>query len=177
VSGQPVSRGGARVSGAIRVRDVVRDVVVLVAPEELPLVDGLSQSDDATVIQRLTGRVRRREPLGFGLGEIVALVTPVVWVVLNEAAQRAAGAAVDGTAKGAKRLLRKVFRRRSAPVTVPGLTPDQIAELRARLLAAAAEQGLDGDLAQEIADTVIKRLERGDEDPPTDRDASGGREA
>lgn len=162
MGGQPASRA----ADSVKVRDVVREVVGRVAPEELPLVDGLARSDDATVVRRLSGRGRRREPLGFGLGEIVALVTPVVWLVLNEAAQRAAAAAVDGAGKGAKRFLRKVFRRPSPPVTLPALTPEQIAEVRGRLLEAAKKQGLDDDVAQEIVDTVVKRLE----DPDGDRE-------
>jgi hypothetical protein len=84
------------VTGGIRVRDVVRDVVAKVAPEELPVVDGLAEFDDATIVRRLNGSGRRREPLGFGLAELVVLVTPVAWLVVNQVAERVAGSAVDG---------------------------------------------------------------------------------
>src|SRR5437879_4790292 len=89
-----IREGGAMVSGAassgrktdmtgqVRVRDVVREVVAEIAPTELALVDGLAQFDDATAVRRLRPRGGRREPLGFGLGEILALVTPVVWLAL-----------------------------------------------------------------------------------------------
>jgi hypothetical protein len=78
---------GSGTSG-VRVRDVVRDVVVEVAEEELPIVDGLAGFDDAGALRRLRGRGRRREPLGFGLGEVAALVTPVVWLVVDEIARQ-----------------------------------------------------------------------------------------
>src|SRR5882724_2086715 len=112
------------------VREVVRDVVAEVAPEELVIVDGLARFDDETVVRRLARSGRRRDPLGFGVGEVVDLATPVVWLVVNEAAKRAAGSAMNGTAKGIKSLLRKVFRGRAAPVTVPVLTSEQLGEVR-----------------------------------------------
>jgi hypothetical protein len=172
VDNQAASRDTANTTNLPLVRDVVREVVKQVAPQELPLLDGLDRFDDATVVRRLSGR-ERKEPLGFGLGEILALVTPVVWLVLDEVAKRAAGAAVDSTTKGAKRFLRKLFPKRAARVALPELTGEQIAEVRRRLLEMAAEQELGDDLAQEIADIVAKSLEEG---PPADRDRRGGTE-
>lgn len=171
----PEATGGDRV-----VRDVVRDVVAEVAPEELVIVEGLTRFDDGTVVRRLAGSGRRRDPLGFGVAEIAALVTPVVWLVLDEAAKRAVDSAVDGAAKGAKALLHKVLRRRSAPVTVPVLTREQLGEVRRRVLETAAQRGLGQDRATAIADAVIARLalaEGGDDtesSAASDRPADGG---
>jgi hypothetical protein len=156
----------------MRVRDVVRDVVAKVAPEELAVVTGLAEFDDATVIWRLGRGARRREPLGFGWGDIVALVTPLVWLVLNEAAQKAAGVAVSSAAKGTKALVRKIFRTKSADVVVPPLTNDQLDQLRKQLLEAAAQQGIATEHAEDIAKEVLKRLAAGD--PPEDPPEPGG---
>ncbi|MFI9838904.1 hypothetical protein ACIHFD_17855 [Nonomuraea sp. NPDC051941] len=49
---------------------------------------------------RLGGRGRRRETLGFGLGEVAALVTPVVWPAVDHAVQRIVGAEADVGAAG-----------------------------------------------------------------------------
>ncbi|WP_432932771.1 hypothetical protein ACQPZZ_15860 [Microbispora sp. CA-135349] len=87
--------------------DVVRDVVAEIAPEELVLVDGLAGLDPDAVIRRLGRRGGRREPLGFGLGEVAALVTPVVWLVVEEGARRIGSAAGEGAAKGTKAVLRQ----------------------------------------------------------------------
>ncbi|WP_176946902.1 hypothetical protein [Lentzea fradiae] len=152
------------------VRDVVRSVVARVEPAELPLLDGLAEFDDETVVRRLSGRAGR-EPLGFGLGEILALVTPVVWLVLNEIAQRAAGAAVDGTAKGAKRLLRRLTGRRSQQVVLPALTADEVAEVRRRLRELAAAHELDDALTEEIVTAVLDHIDRR---PPDEREDDGG---
>ncbi|MFG1952647.1 hypothetical protein [Micromonospora sp. NPDC048830] len=150
----------------VAVRDVVRDVVAEVAPEELPLVDGLASYDDGTVVRRLSRTGPRREPLGFGWGEVVGLATPVVWLVLDQVAQRLADAAVDGTAKGARGLLRRLVRRRRPPATLPTLTAEQLAELRRDLLDLSIRRGLDAQIAAELADTVVRRLGPGSGDSP-----------
>ncbi|GAA4032742.1 hypothetical protein GCM10022247_67220 [Allokutzneria multivorans] len=147
---------------------MVRDVVAKVAPEELPVVDGLVLFDDATVVRRLRRGGHRRDPLGFGLGEVAVMITPVVWLVMEQIAEKAAGAAVDGTAKGAKALLRKLFRKRSAPVTIPPLSKDQLAEVRRRVYEAALQRGMSEERANEVADAVVARLllESPDSDEP-----------
>jgi hypothetical protein len=135
-SGSADKYPGART--AITVSDVVRDVVAQVAPEELPLVEGLSQFDDDTVVRRLTHRSRPREPLGFGLDEVAVLVAPVVWIAVEEAVRRTVDSAVAGAAKGLtarlRRLGRRLLRGRSAPLIVPLLTREQIGEVQQRVL-------------------------------------------
>ncbi|TCO55660.1 hypothetical protein [Actinocrispum wychmicini] len=146
------------VADEVKVRDLVRDVVAEVASEELPVVDGLARFDDRVVVRRLGRRSRRREPLGFGPADLVTFVTAVVWLVLDQAAKKAAGSAVDGAVKGGKAGLRKVFRRRSAPVLLPSMTSEQLAELWQLMFAAAVQRGLDEEQATTIADVVVARL-------------------
>jgi hypothetical protein len=151
----------------VAVRDVVRDVVAEVAPQELPLVDGLAVYDDDTVLRRLSRTGPRREPLGFGWGEFVVLITPVVWLVLDQVAQRFAGAAVDGATKGAKGLMRRLVRSSRAPATIPPLTADQLAEVRQDIFdALVAQRGLDAETAADITDKVVRRLGPGSDEGP-----------
>lgn len=156
-SGGPVAGVGTGAGGK-RVRDVVRDVVAEVAPEEQPLVAGLSRFDDATVVRRLSGRGRQREPLGFGLGEVAALVTPVVWLAVNQTAQRIVGAALDGAAGKARAALRRLLRRPPETVTVPPLSREQLAMVRQLVLEVAAERNLEEERALTVADAVVARL-------------------
>jgi hypothetical protein len=154
-----------------RVRDVVRDVVAEVASDELVVVQGLTRFDDDAVVRRLARSTRRREPLGFGAGEIAALVTPIVWLIVDEAAKQAVGSAVGGAAKGAKALLRRILRRRVAPVTVPALTPEQLGQVRQRVLETAKQRGFEQERATAIADAVVARLALGtpgDDTQPSD---------
>jgi hypothetical protein len=145
---------------AVRVRDVVRAVVADVAEAELPVVDGLASFDDDTVVRRLRGRGRgrRRERLGFGWDEIATVATPVVWLTVDQAARQLGTAAGKGASKGLGAVLRRVFRRRSPAVTVPPLTPQQCAAVRAHVLAVAAEHGVKGRRAEELADAVYVKL-------------------
>ncbi|MFH9763623.1 hypothetical protein ACH4MJ_26870 [Streptomyces anulatus] len=144
---------------AIRLRDLVQDVVTEVAPEELPLIAGLAGFDDATAVRRLGGGDRRREPLGFGLGEVAALVTPVVWLALDQAVQRILGTWVDKVITETGTALRRLFRRpASEPVTIPPLTPEQLALVRESVLTMAARRGLEPERATVIADAVVTRL-------------------
>lgn len=158
--------GSANGSSGSRVRDVVREVVAELAPDELLVVDGLFRLGDAKAVRRLRGRGRRREPLGFGVGDVVVLVTPVVWLALNQAAQRVADVAVDGAAKGMRDLLRRLFRRWRAPVTVPPLTPGQLGEVRRLVLQNARQHGMSERRAAEIANEVVTRLVLVEADTP-----------
>lgn len=146
------------VTAGTRVRDVVRDVVAEVAQSELPVVDGLFRLDDATAVRRLSREPAGGAPLSFGLGDVVVLVTPVVWLVVDHAAKRFARSAVDSATKRLKALLRKVFRRRTAPAVVPPLTREQLTEVRQHVLDAAAQRGLGSGRAMAIADAVVARL-------------------
>lgn len=151
-----------------RVRDLVRSVVAGVAPDELPLVDGLRRFDDATVVRRLSGRGRRREPLGFGFGEIAVLVTPVVWLVLDEVAQRMATGTVNWAVRAARAALRRLLRRPAPAAEVPPLTREQLAEVRARVLVVAEQRGLSRRRSVEIADALVAQLALSDgQDPPS----------
>ncbi|MBO1415337.1 hypothetical protein [Streptomyces sp. FH025] len=139
------------------VRTIVHDVVSRLAPEELPIVAGLSGFDDDTVVARLSRR-QHREPLGFGVDEAAALVTPAVWLAVDQAARRFGTVAANGATSGLKAAVRRITRRRSAPVVVPPLTTEQLAEVRRQVLESALQQGFKEQRAIVIADTVVARL-------------------
>lgn len=151
-------------SGGRHVRDVVRDVVVQVAPDEIVLVEGLLLLDDASVVRRLSGR-DRQEPLGFGLAEAAALVTPVVWLVLNQVASTLAGAAAEGAVRRSGRWLKRVVGRPLPPAVLPPLDRDQLAEIHRHVLDAAVQRGAAVERAQELADAVVAALVLAEPDP------------
>ncbi|XQE77890.1 hypothetical protein ACN24L_02450 [Streptomyces microflavus] len=164
------------------VRDLVRSVVASVAPEELPLVEGLCRFDDVTVTRRLGRKDGRREPLGFGIGEVAALVTPVVWLVLDGVAQHMVDTTVTHTSQGVRGVMRRLLRRPASVAAVSALTRNQLVQVRALILAAAQQRGLPAERADEIADAVVARLALSDEsdasaspapEPPADPGAMG----
>ncbi|WP_063762956.1 hypothetical protein [Streptomyces rimosus] len=154
------------------VRDLVREVVAEHAAHELPLVDSLRKLDDDRVIRTLTGRGRKREPLGFGYAELAALVTPVVWLVLDQAARRTVDAAMESaTARGRagmRRLLRRTGTRAPAAPDreLAGLEPAELALVRRHILERAAERGIGLREAEALADSVVARIATGEGEQP-----------
>ncbi|GAA2997626.1 hypothetical protein JCM13580A_42590 [Streptomyces drozdowiczii] len=143
------------------VRDVVRSVVMDLAPDELPLVEGLCRFGDATVVRRLRrGGGGRHTPLGFGVGEAAALVAPVVWLVLDGVAQRTAESTATRISEGVTAMMRRLVpRRRPVPAAgIPPLTREQLAAVRAQVLATSRQRGLETAQAEAIADAVVARL-------------------
>lgn len=169
--------GLTAVTAGIKVRDVVRDVIAEVAPKELPLLAEIGKFDDAVVVRRLGGRGRRRKPLAFGLESVAALATPVVWLALDQAAQRIAGYAVDGAAEWVRAALRKIFRRRAAPRAIPPLTREQLGQVRRLVLEMAVQRGLGEKRALVIADAVVARLVLAPSEDPGQKPPDGGHTA
>lgn len=143
---------------AQRMRQVVRDVIAEQAPEELALLDGMASLDDTEITRVLRRSRERRDPLGFGVTEVAALVTPVVWLVLNEVAQRGAAAAVDGAGRQGLAWWRRLRGRPSPTVEVPALSPPQLKEVRGKVRARALAAGLPADQAEALADAVVSGL-------------------
>lgn len=141
----------------VLVRDVVRDVVEEIAPQELPLVQGLSQFDDATVIRHLQRAKTRREPLGFGWPDLIPVVTPVAWLVLERLVERVTDSGIDGAGKGFRKLSRK-FRRRRSPSVLPQTTSQQLDQVHRETRELGAKGGLDDETARSLADEVVRRL-------------------
>jgi hypothetical protein len=142
----------------VTIRDVVRDVVAEVAPDELPVVAGLAELDEAVALRRMVRRKTRQDPLGFGLDQTVALVTPAVWLAVSEAARQLGGDAGGGIAAWVKAAVRKVLRRRAAPAVVPPLTREQAVAVRELVREMAEQRGLSKQRAIVIADAVATRL-------------------
>lgn len=135
--------------------DVVRDVVARVAPEEVPVVDGLAALGADAASRHVTRVGTRREPLGFGLGDVVVVVTPVVWVAVEHVASRLAESATDGVVNRVRRLFR---RRKLTRVVALPLAPEQLVEVRRKALEAGARQGLTPEQSEMIADAIVARL-------------------
>lgn len=158
------------------IRDVVQAVVIECAPTETVIVDGLLVLDDDEVVRRLQGRRQDRDdPLGYGAADVAVLVTPVLWLTLENVRNKLAEAAANGAARGTGTLLRRILRRKSPPRTVPPLRPGQKALVSEMVVAAVTAAGLGDDVAVRIAEGVVSRLALAEPDPgpATDPDTGG----
>ncbi|WP_330342262.1 hypothetical protein [Streptomyces sp. NBC_00557] len=149
--------GEPKTAAGLLVRDVVREIVSELAPHELLVLDGLLVVDDDTALRRLSSR-GEREPLGFGVGEATALVTPVVWMALDEAARQVVSATVAAAGRRSREWLRRIGRRPAAPRVLPPLAPEQLEAVRLRVAQLAVESGLDAGAAEVLAERVVARL-------------------
>ncbi|MGD6748547.1 hypothetical protein [Streptomyces sp. BH105] len=142
-----------------RVRDVVRDVVAEVAPDEVLLLDKLANLDEGRLTRLFARSLEDAEPLECGHVDVTAPVTPVVWLALDEAARSAACRAADGRAARHKPLLRHLFRR--PPETPPELrclSATQLDAVRHLVRVHAHAARLGEDAATALADSVAARL-------------------
>jgi hypothetical protein len=145
------------------VREIVRAVVLEWAPEEVPLLDIIdSEPDDGRVTRALAGRSRRRDPLGFGLDQVVPLITPIIWIVVDQAVRQATDAGTGGVRHHARRLLGRLRprrgTRRSVRRTVPALSTAQLAGIRSQVRDQALKVGVEPSRAETIADSVVAQL-------------------
>ncbi|MDQ1044857.1 hypothetical protein [Streptomyces sp. V4I2] len=142
-------------------REVVRDVVADTAPGELVLLDGMRSLSDRHVTDVLKRRGSHPDTLGFGLTDAVVLVTPVVWLVVDEVVRRGVGAATDSALARLGAPLRRLLRRSDDDAdTVPALTAPQLDAVHGRVLELAADAGMERGTAQGLADAVVSRLAR-----------------
>ncbi|MFG1953474.1 hypothetical protein [Micromonospora sp. NPDC048830] len=156
------------------VRDAVRDVVAEVAPDELVLADALRRFDDDTALRRLTRARQSRDMLGFGLGEAAVLVTPLVWIAVDEVVRAAVGAGITRVGTGARTWLRARLRRPQPPRAMPALTGEQLRAVRDRVGELAVAAGLAPAEAATLADRVVARLALAVDDGPRDDDTDRG---
>lgn len=132
-------------------RDLLRRIVSEARPEEVPVLDSMSDLDHSTARRMM--RRPDHDGIGFGLPEVVVTVTPVLFVALDEAFRKIVGISVEGSVRG---LVRRAFRRRKPDPVVPPLTDEQVAAVRAEVLRILAERGV----APEVNAAVGHSIER-----------------
>ena len=153
-------------STTVRTADeLARRVVRKIAPEELssfdivaaPYLESPKQAE-----RRL--RQAHDDPLGFGLGDIVAMATPVIALVSGSvitAVSDSVGKAVsDGTTNAVRKAWRKFRGKPTTPLELPStpMTTTQLAEVRQIALERALSLGMDQQRADALADAVIAAL-------------------
>ncbi|MGJ6963788.1 hypothetical protein ACSDR0_17935 [Streptosporangium sp. G11] len=161
------------------VADIGHGVVAEVFPEELPVFAAVSSAYFDDPDRTLAGKDRNGGPLGFGLAEVTALMTPAVLWVVQVVVQHYTQPYVEKGADGLRSKAARLFRRRGKGVPGPddvdveslrALTPEQRAELRGVAVDAARRRGLSPDQAELIADAIVHRIPgAGDEQSPPNR--------
>ena len=87
--------------------EVVRAVTAEFAPEELLFLDALALLPPDDIGPAFIRATSRDDPLGFGMGEVAAVVVPVVWMAVQQVVNELAASAADGLAARTRMALRK----------------------------------------------------------------------
>ncbi|MGH4002614.1 MAG: hypothetical protein ACRDSO_00670 [Pseudonocardiaceae bacterium] len=144
------------------VRSLSRRVVDRAAPEELPLFRLVTDAYFSQATGKPAGRRNRDEMLGFGVGEVVVLLTPfvlpVVSTVLEYLATEVAAAAGARGKEAVGRLLRRLFRQTEAPDGPVPLSREQLDHVRRLAFQKARQLDLPEAKADLLADSVVGSL-------------------
>lgn len=139
---------------------LARRVVAEVAPQELPLFPSISAQLAA---EPARGNGPRDDPLGFGVGEAAALLTPVILAICAEVGQYLVAAVGESLKERGKDALAARFDSwfgASEGGDTPTFTEAQRAEVRRIVQRKARELRLDAGRANLLADAVVGSLER-----------------
>lgn len=100
------------------------------------------------------------EALGFGWEQASVLLSPVVWLTLEEAARQCGERAGDGIAAGLKRLLPKLLRRKPEPVPplVVPLSTEQLTRVRDVAIRTCKQRKISDARGTEIANAIVTAL-------------------
>ncbi|MFF9020036.1 hypothetical protein [Streptomyces eurythermus] len=145
--------------GGARIVDVVQAVVAERAPDERETAAELLNRNPDEITRMLSARGGDSE-LGFGLGEVTVLVTPLLWMVLQQFAQELTGVAVRAASGRLSAVWRRLRGRPGSLSALPRLDETQRAELREVVTRRAQEAGLAEAPARQLAASVIRHIER-----------------
>ena len=147
--------------------EVGRDLIADLAPQELPLFRANSEAYFKNPEKALQGQIGKDEMLGFGAGDAVVLLTPIVLAILNEvvkfvidelkkSVQNESAAWIQQTVKALFKKLPQV--EKDDKKKPPALTTDQLAQVRTIAFDKARQLKLPAQRAALLADAVVGSL-------------------
>jgi hypothetical protein len=149
------------------ISDIGRDVLAVIAPQELPLFPPISRAYFADPAGALKKRRSKDSALGFGADSMAILLTPVVLHILSEVfdvlAEAAKKALADGVAKEAPeamRAMRAMLKRfhLQGPTIPSPLTRPQLMVIQEKISRAARDLQLPDDKVEALTNAVTAQL-------------------
>lgn len=146
------------------VSELSRDLVSEVAPQELPLFRAASEAFYKDPENLTAERPATDDMLGFGTGEAVALLTPVIIAVSQQVVlfvmEQVKKSGEEQGATLINETVKKMFKkfrpaRKDGPVP---LDSEQLAQVRKMALKQALELKLSEQRARLLADAIVGRL-------------------
>lgn len=146
------------------IADIAHELVVQIAPQELPVFRPISEAYFNDPEKTLGARQDKDDMLGFGIGAAVPFLTPVALAVATEVV-RFVAEEVKKTARAegshmVRDLTKKMFKKfRSEEKEVPApLKPEQLAQVRRMAIEKARQFNIPEDKAGWLADSIVGSL-------------------
>ena len=148
--------------GHALIRDITQTIVTQVAPEELDLFDELLQ-EYFTNPQPAPQTTSSDDPLGFGVGEVVAAITPaaaaMVSVVLSYLLPEVLKVSSQESAALIMARAKKLFQRMIGKTdTLPPLTHAQLTHVKNLACQQALKFGVKAKIAEQMATALAGSL-------------------
>ena len=148
------------------ITDVTREVIVQLAPQEVPLFRVTSEAYFKDPEKTLKGKKSKDEMLGFGIGGAVTILTPIALAVTTEVVlfvvEEVKKSIKEESSSLANDIVKKMFKRfRPAGDEVkqiPTLTSEQLAQVRRRACDKARQLNLPEAQAKLLADSLVGSL-------------------
>jgi hypothetical protein len=152
-----------------QITELAYPLVSRFAPKELPLFPVIAAAYFRNQDNALKGQQSKEEPLGFGLEEIISLLTPIILTVVASVVTFTSTllqqAMVTAGADAISTHIKKLFRhpRSKQPSLPPAhptvLTAEQLALVWTCAYEKALQLKLPEDMAHLLADAIVGRLQ------------------
>jgi hypothetical protein len=147
---------------------MARDLVSELAPQEIPLFRANSEAYFKDPQKMLEGKTGKDEMLGFGTGEAISLLTPVILSVsvevvkfVTEEVKKSLKTESASVINDVVKSMFKKYRPPEAPAgqpASPALTAQQLQEIHKLTLLKARQLNLQESQARQLADALVSGL-------------------
>lgn len=149
------------------INELARDMVMQIAPQELPLFRANSEAYFKDPEKTLKSQSAKDEMLGFGAGDAVILLTPIILATLNDVVKfvsEEVKKSVEGESAGWFHQMIKAMFNKYRPLEVDNkkkpaaLTAEQLVHVHKIAFSKARQLKLSEDRAKILADAVVGSL-------------------
>ena len=148
------------------IAELARDLISQTVPQELPLFRANSEAFFSNPEKLLAGQKGKDEMLGFGVGEAITMLSPVILAVTSEVikflTEELKKTMKDESSALVGEYVKKMFKKfrtdEKKENTPAPLTPDQLAQVRELALKKARHLKLSDARCKLLADALVGSL-------------------
>jgi hypothetical protein len=142
------------------ISDVTRTLVQQVAPQELPLLPSTATAYFRNPKRMLRGRLARDEMLGFGEGDAVSFLTPILLIAATNVVEFVAGGDGETRQGGISGWMRSMFKQPKThePASQPALSAERMAQARVIAVTTLREHNFPEAQVETVADSLVRQL-------------------